>query len=75
MSNLLYGLTADKHLQCQNQLQLLAPAAKAQPGFFDHQPGQIAFAHREMVGPLAQCLPYGGLCSHCLYHDANFRVR
>jgi len=52
MGHLLHRLAADQSLQGHNKLELMSPAAKAEPGFTDHQPGKVALAHCKMVRPL-----------------------
>jgi hypothetical protein len=74
LRGLLDRLPANQHLQGQDQLQLVSPAAKAQSGLAHHQPRQIPFAHREFCRPLRQRLPAGRINRHEIRHLANLRM-
>lgn len=74
LSRLLHRLPADQQLQREDQLQLMAPAAKAQPRFAHYQAGQIPLAHRKHRRPLAQGLPARRILGHHRHHLTNFRV-
>ena len=74
MRGLLDRLPANQHLQGQDQLQLMSPAAKAQSGLTHHQPRQIPFAHRKFRRPLPQRLPTGRINRHEIRHLANLRM-
>jgi hypothetical protein len=75
LRGLLNRFPANQQPQGKNQLQLMTPAAKTQPGLAHHQPRQIPFAHREFGRPLPQRLPAGRINRHQIRHLTNLRMR